>query len=133
MTECYYRYSFDLKDGLIMEEVLERNVYSPMRAVGLEAPLAFDDFVDVWKSVCHPVFEKDGDEQKLTWHYFQTAYEQGETAISIDLEHNPLKNTYAAKYTRINIRLFEDAKTKHARATVMWEDNPELAKEKKRV
>ncbi len=130
MAECYYSYSFDLKDGLIMEEVLDANLYSPMKAVGLEAPLEFDDFVDVWKDMCRPVFEKDGDEEKLTWNYFKTAYERGETSIIIELEHNPLKNTYAAKYTRVNIKLFEDAETKNARATVMWEDNPELEKEK---
>lgn len=126
MGECYYSYSFNLDDGLIMEEVLDEGLASPMRAVGLEAPLDFDDFIDVWKNVCHPIFENEDDEQRLTRSYFKSAYGQGEKSIFINLEHNPLKSTFAAKYTRINIELFEDKVTHLARATVMWEDNPQL-------
>lgn len=125
MSECYYSYSFNLEDGLIMEEVVDKNVLSPMRSVGLSAPLDFDDFVDVWKAACHPVFENTGDEDKLSCRYFREAYARGEQLISIDLEHNPLKNTYAAKYTRVNIRLFDDEATGCGRATVMWEENSE--------
>ncbi len=130
MAKCYYSYSFDLEDGLIMEENLGENVLSPMRAVGCRAPIDFDDYVDIWKSLCYPIFENREDEKKLTRRYFHAAYKRGERTITVDLEHNPLKTTYATKYTRIRIILSEDGETKHPRATVMWEDNPELEKKK---
>ncbi len=131
MAECYYSYSFDLADGLIWEEVMDKNSFSPMRAVGLEIPVEFDDFIDVWKSLCHPIFETEEDEKKLTRSYFREAYEQGKRKIAINLEHNPLKVTYATKYTCVNVKLFEDEKTKHAWALVHWENNPELEEAKK--
>lgn len=129
MSKCYYSYSFDLENGLIYEEGLPKNIFSPMRAFGLKTPLDFDDYIDVWKSLCFPVFQNEGDEEKLTRYYFKSAYDRGEHAISIDLEHNPLKSTYSFKFTRVNVKLFEDKKTKRARATVMWMDNPELERQ----
>ncbi len=128
MSNCYYSYSFDLESGLILEENLDKNVLSPLRVLGLKTPLDFDDYIDVWKALCYPVFEDDEDVERLTRNYFKKAYVRGERAIEIDLEHNPLKSTYATKYTRIRILLFEDEATKRARATVFWEDNPELEK-----
>lgn len=128
MSKCYYSYSFDLDSGLILEENLEKNILSPLRVLGLKTPLDFDDYVDVWKALCYPVFEDDGDVERLSRSYFKKAYARGESTIEIDLEHNPLKSTYAAKYTRVRIHLFEDEETKQPRATVLWEDNPELEK-----
>ena len=128
MTNCYYSYSFDLESGLIREEKLGKKVPSPLRVLGLKTPLDFDDYIDVWKALCYPVFENDADVERLSRSYFKKAYARGERAIVIDLEHNPLKSTYATKYTRIRIQLFEDEETKRARATVLWEDNPELEK-----
>lgn len=124
MAKCYYSYSFDLEDGLVMDEVLYENMLSPMQAAGCEAPLDFDDYVDIWKSLCFPIFGCEEDERKLTTRYFREAYERGENSIIIELEHNPLKNTYADKYTRVNILLAKDEETGRPRATVQWEDLP---------
>lgn len=121
MAKCFYSYSFDLEDGLIMEEVLHENMLSPMQAAGCKAPMDFDDYVDIWKSLCFPIFESAEDERKLTTRYFREAYERGERSIMIDLEHNPLKNTYADKHTRVNILLEKDEETGRPRATVQWE------------
>lgn len=126
MSDCYYSYSFYLDDGLIMEEILDENIASPMRAVGLEPPLDFDDYIDVWKSVCFPIFEVEADEDKLSTKYFREAYKRGEKKIYIDLEHNPLKSTYAAKYTRVSVIMSEDEAAKRVCVHVYWADNPEL-------
>lgn len=127
MRECYYVFTFDLEDPWITEETLRETELS-LHEVGLESPVHFDDFIDSWKATCVPIFEDAEDAERLSSRFFLEEYKRGGRQISIELEHNPLKNTHAVKYTRVRVQLFENEETKHVSATVMWEQNPELEK-----